>query len=338
MNLLFVGDVHAADKPPSGRVDDYRSTVMQKLSEVGLLAATQNSEAVFFTGDIFHSKQGNRVSDRLRQLLIVLFKLYPCPVYVVPGNHDMGMSGLSSLKNQPLGTLEEAGAIKILTKAQRMGKGDTAFWIIPRPYDTDAEGFHTGKTDPGYYSLTREEEILIEHGQSNAPVIGVAHGSLLPPGDTRQSPYVDVSDIPGIENYDLYVSGHIHENMGIYSLSANEQQPTYFANLGSVARTARTQANYSRQVQVLMQGVTRHGILQVQALDIPGVLPALEVFEAKGTSPMDEAPTAEVTNLVKALGHGLQSDTMSWPELLASIDVDSDVKKLVQALLEEAEA
>lgn len=331
MNLLFVGDVHAADKPPSGRVDDYRSTVMQKLSEVGLLAATQNSEAVFFTGDIFHSKQGNRVSDRLRQLLIVLFKLYPCPVYVVPGNHDMGMSGLSSLKNQPLGTLEEAGAIKILTKAQRMGKGDTAFWIIPRPYDTDAEGFHTGETDPSYYSLTEEEtkDIL---GEGYVRVIGLAHGSLLPPGDTRQYPYVDVSTIPNIEDYDLYVSGHIHEPLGKHLIGHH----TIFANPGSLLRTARDTANYLRNVQVLSVDIEPQELI-INEVPISQE-PALEVFGRKDSEDKVDMGNADISSFVDLLGKGLRADSLSIPDLLAETGetIEPKVKAKVQEHLEAA--
>ena len=249
-----MGDLHAADKPPSGRVDDYMETVLGKLARISLMADEQSSTAVIALGDIFHSKQANRVSDTLRQLLIDVFKSFPCPVYVVPGNHDLGPAGLDSLSSQPLGTLEKAGAVKILRTIHDF---DGDVWMVPRPYNTDAEGFHTGVTDPSYYSLTKEEKEFID----DRVVIGVAHGSLLPPGDTRQYPYVDVSTIPGIEDYDLYVSGHIHEPLGIHPLgNRTPVQSTIFANPGSVVRTSRDIANYARQVQVLSVDIERRGI------------------------------------------------------------------------------
>lgn len=335
MNLLYFGDPHTSDRAPAGRIDDYSTNILNKLIEVGKLCVKYDIQYAVGLGDIFHSKRSNRVSDYLRQRLISIFKGFPCPVGVVPGNHDLGPDELASLSRQPLGTLEKAGAIQILLEPiyfKSKDVFDTGVWLIPRPYS------EKGDADPDYYALTEVEKNRID-AEAPGLVVMVAHGSILPPGGERPYPCVNVDTIPGIEDIDLLVSGHLHENMGIYTLDIQTKPPcTYFANLGSLARTARTQANYSRQVQVLMQGVTNDGTLQVQALDIPGVLPALEVFEVKNTGLSSEAPSDEVENLVKALGKGLQSDTMSWPELLSSVNVGGDVKQLVQKLLEEAEA
>ena len=158
MNFIFMGDLHAADKPPSGRVDDYKATVQVKLCDIALKAIEHNVGAVISVGDIFHSKQGNRVSDSLRQMLIDTFKAFPCPVFVVPGNHDMGSAGMD-FTNQPLGTLVSAGAVKLLTSIHDSRLGA---WLVPRPYNTDAEGFHTGTDATSYSSLTDAERVSIK--------------------------------------------------------------------------------------------------------------------------------------------------------------------------------
>ena len=335
MNLLFMGDLHAADKPPHGRVDDYRDTVMKKLVAIANMADDLGSTAVISTGDIFHSKQSNRVSDTLRQYLIEVFKSFPCPVYVVPGNHDLGMAGLSSLSGQPLGTLEKAGAIEILTQAQMIGPANV--FIVPRPYDTDAEGFHTGVTDPGYYSLTPDEQKFINYDEKTKglPVIGVAHGSLLPPGDTRQYPYVDVSTIPGIEDYDLYVSGHIHEPLGVHRI---ESCGTRFANPGSVMRTARDTANYLRKVQVLCVYID-NGHMTITEVPIPGMRPALEVFGRKESTDGPEV-SSDISTFVGLLGEGLRADEVNIPDLIAKLPgkIKPKVRAEVQRHLEEAQA
>ncbi len=294
------------------------------------MADELSSTAVISVGDIFHSKQSNRVSDTLRQLLIDVFKSFPCPVYVVPGNHDLGPAGLASLPNQPLGTLEKAGAVTILRTIYDCDL--PGVWIVPRPYNTDAEGFHTGVTDPSYYSLTEEEKETIAVLPDDV-VIGVAHGSLLPPEDTRQYPYVDVSTIPGIDDYDLYVSGHIHEPLGIHSVGKHTQ----FANPGSVVRTSRDIANYARQVQVLSVNIEETQ-MQVIEVPIPGMAPALEVFGRKESSDKPDVEGDDISNFIGLLGQGLRADSLSIPELLAEMDMKMEprVKAEVTRHLEEA--
>ncbi len=330
MKLLVMGDLHAADKPPLGRIDNYMETVLRKLGAIADLAREHDVAAVLSTGDIFHSKQSNRVSDTLRQRLIASFNSFPCQTYVVPGNHDYGPAGLESLSSQPLGTLEEAGAVTVLREITDSRLG---VWIVPRPYNAVAEGFHTGTTDPLYYSLTEREQDIIANGQPGAPVIGIAHGSILPPGDTRQYPYVNVDDIPGIEHYNVYICGHIHEPLGIHWVGN-----TIFANPGSVMRTSRDLTNYARQVQVLLVEVGDGGLLSVTEVPIPGMAPALEVFGRRPETHKPDANSDEITNFIELLGEGIRADTLTIPELLAELGekIEPRVKAEVQRYLEEA--
>lgn len=338
MKLLFMGDLHAADKPPLGRVDDYMETVLHKLSAIADLARVHEVAAVLSVGDIFHSKQSNRVSDTLRQRLISAFKGFPCQVYVVPGNHDMGPAGLNSLGNQPLGTLAKAGAIEVITQAfycgpEGKGAQEGMVYLVPRPYDANAEGFHTGETDPSYYSLDENESETIAGTNGNFPIIGIAHGSILPPGDTRQYPYVDVSTIPGIERYDLYVCGHIHEPLGVHPVGK-----TVFANPGSVMRTSRDLTNYARQVQVLLVEVADGGLRSVTEVPIPGMAPALEVFGRRPDTEKPDVSSDDITNFIELLGEGIRADSLTIPELLAELGekIEPRVKAEVQRYLEEA--
>ncbi len=331
MNLLYFGDLHLSDKAPVGRVDDYSTTILNKLEEISKLCRKYNIDYTVSLGDIFHSKRPNRVSYTLTHNLLDILKGFPCPVGIVPGNHDLGPDELLSLPRQPLGLLPLVDdQIELLLEPVYFEEGKV--WIIPRPYN------EKGDADPNYYALTENERNLIA-AEPPALVVVAAHGSLIAPGDERPYAYVNVDKIPGIEDIDLLVSGHLHENMGTYLFRQIEfGHATIFANLGSISRTARTQANYTRAVQVLRQGVTDERVMELQAIDIPGVRPALEVFGAKAVESTPEITTDEIERLVEAIGQGLQADTLSIPELLAIIDVPEGVKRLVQKLLEEAEA
>ena len=322
MKLLIFGDLHAADRPPGGRVDDYTRAILDKLDTIAKLCEKYEVEYALGTGDILHQKQSNRVSDALRQKLITAFKSFPCEVRVTAGNHDLGPDGLDSLPRQPLGTLEKAGAVQILTGLTSLG-GKVA--IVARPYNAVAEGVHDGVTDPSYYALTKEELKITEEWK----VIGLAHGSLLAPGDSRPYPYVNVDDIPNFDRYDLFVSGHIHEALGVVKVG-----DTIFANPGSIGRTRRDIPSYTRTVEVLVVTVDENGV-SVEEVPVPGVKPATEVFGGREVTEEVAAPSDEITKFVEVLGEGLRADSLSIPELLAEFDVEPETKAVVARLLEE---
>jgi DNA repair exonuclease SbcCD nuclease subunit len=324
IKLAFFGCLHASDRPPLGRKDDYRQAILNKLQMISGICAEQDVAYAFVTGDLFHNKRPNRVSHALVQELMLHFQLFPCPVYVVPGNHDLGPDELDSLERQPLGVLARSEAVRWLLDAHLLAKeGDkgSQTWVVSRPYSNE------GDADPNYYALREEEMSRMK--KAPRPVIVVAHGSVLAPGDERPYPYVNVDQIPGIKQVKLFVGGHIHEDLGIHNVDG-----TIFANVGSIARTARTQANYTRKVQMLIATINEGEEVTVESVEIPGVAPALEVFEGKEVD-TPEVPNDEIQKFVERLGQGLRSEELTIDELLAGVE-DNDVKALVKQLLEEA--
>lgn len=167
------------------------------------------------------------------------------------------------------------------------------------------------------------------------PIIGLAHGSIVNPGNTRPFPYVDVSDIPDIQRYGLFISGHLHENLGIYEKMYIKGETVVFANPGSVMRIARNQASYSRKVQILHVAVQSKGI-QTKLIDLP-IAPAVEVFGAKEPEPNGFVPNDQVQEFLEALGEGLRADKVSIEELIHQlVNIEDSVKVLVKKYLEEA--
>lgn len=333
-NFIFAGDLHIADKAPSGRVDNYMDTILNKLEYIRALAAEYGRCQVFFTGDIFHIKHPNRVSHHLVQELIYMFNTFPNTVHVIPGNHDLGPAGLASLPNQPLGVLEKAGAITIALHAQYFNyEKEGSFWLIPRPYNAAAEGVHDGEVQPGHYSLTESEKEDIG-GLRDAPVIGLFHASIVGPGDSRPYPHFTADAIPHFEEYDLIVSGHLHENLGVIPVG----EKTMFANPGSVARVSRNLPSYTRTVGVLVVNITGEGKMSIDEVPIPGVKPALEIFGAR----LEDSPAldynAKIASFVEALGEDIRAEKVSWEDKLSTLDGDISAPVLVEVkrLLEEA--
>jgi DNA repair exonuclease SbcCD nuclease subunit len=206
------------------------------------------------------------------------------------------------------------------------------FWLIPRPYNAEAEGVYDGEVQPAYYSLMENErKAIAEHP---APVIGLAHASIVGPGDTRPYPHIPVDTIPGIEEYDLLISGHLHENLGVVPVG----DKTLFANPGSIARTSRNLPSYTRDVGVLIVDITDKGRMTIEEVPLPGVKPALEVFGAR----LEDKPVLEndtkIAEFVAALGQDIRAEKLSWEEMLANLPekVPAAVLAEVQRLLEES--
>jgi DNA repair exonuclease SbcCD nuclease subunit len=320
--ILIFGDLHLADRPPGGRVDDYATTVLGKLQEIGSLCEREGAGLALSLGDWFHIKQPNRVSHHLVRKTIEVCQAFPCEIWGVYGNHDISPDG--TFDRQPLGVLQEAGAVQVPREAVLFAE----FWLVPRPYNASAEGVHDGQTDPSYYSLADEERELI--AKNPAPVIGLAHGSIVGPGDSRPYPWVNVDQIPGLEDYDLFISGHLHECLGVVQVGK-----TIFANPGSIGRTRRDIASYARTVEVLVVSIDEKG-LTVEEVPLPGVAPALEVFGKREAEDAPDLPADEITQFVDVLGEGLRADELSVPELLAELgDIEPEVKAEVERLLEE---
>jgi DNA repair exonuclease SbcCD nuclease subunit len=310
-----------------GRVDEYRNTVLDKLETVGTLCQKMKIDVALQDGDWFHIKRPNAVSHSLVRDVIRIGGGFPCPIWTIKGNHDVAPDG--SIDRQPLGVLQQSGVITILEEAVQ-GKD---FWLIPRPYNAAAEGVHDGEVQPEHYSLTDNERKDIQ--EQPAPVIGLSHGSIVGPGDTRPYPHVQVDTIPGIEEYDLFISGHLHENLGVVPVG----DKTLFANPGSIARTSRNLPSYTRDVGVLIVDINDKGRMTIEEVPLPGVKPALEVFGAR----LEDKPVlendAKIAEFVAALGQDIRAEKLSWEEMLANLpeNVPAAVLAEVQRLLEESE-
>lgn len=319
--LLFFNDPHTADRPPLGRKDDYQLSIMTKLVEIGELCQVHVVDAAICTGDICHQKRPNRVSHYLVGELGHTFSEYPCPVYVVPGNHDMGPGGLANLNRQPLGTLARLGAVELLTQAKPVVIGDVL--VVAREWDAEREG------DPNYYAFDPAGVNWQKVVSTKHPIL-VVHGPVLAPGDSSIYTHITVDQIPGVEMFDAVFSGHVHERLGCHLVG---REGPLFVNFGSVGRVSRTQSNFLRRVSVALYDSDKE---EVTELVLENVQPGPEVFEAV-TPTGEPSNTEEIARLADVLGQGIVAGEKTIDELLAGIEnISNEVKQLVVQHLEEA--
>lgn len=308
--IVFCGDPHLSDRPPVGRAPDYRAQIIAKLAEVGRVAAAvgvTGADAVVLLGDLFHVSRANLVSHSLVREIAAILRDYPCPIYAVMGNHDMGEEGLASLHRQPLGVLAEAGVLQVPTEPVQL----MAVSLIFRHYDARLD------TSPAYYMPTEAES------DSGGRHILVAHGSLVPPGQQERFPTLEADEIDG---YAAIISGHIHEPFGVRKM----RNGVWFANPGSLGRVARMPYN-ERIPSVLVMG---YGGTEFswREWELETALPPGEIFLAPEAA--DEEATDEIRAFAVALSQGMAAETFDIETLLASVTGVSDsVKAHVRRLL-----
>src|SRR5687768_16400319 len=150
--VLIIGDLHLSDKSPSSCTESYNDDLFELMWQTVELAHENKYSAVIQAGDFFHIKTPNRTSHKTVQKAIDLISDYPCPFYIVPGNHDMANDNFNSLfETQPLGVLFRSGAELLL------GWGTKSVYGVPWLAEWSDKG-EDGK--PSQRSIQAVEEAL----------------------------------------------------------------------------------------------------------------------------------------------------------------------------------
>lgn len=101
-------DPHISQSTPASRKDDYKTAIFGKISWIVRQANERNWKALVVAGDFFSVKP---FSWQSLVELVGILKECQCPIYVIPGNHDLYYERLDSLPKTPLGLLYEAGLV-----------------------------------------------------------------------------------------------------------------------------------------------------------------------------------------------------------------------------------
>lgn len=323
MRCLLVNDIHAADKPPSSCTDSYQDDLIDLLQQTVSRAMDHGCDAVVWAGDVFHSKAPSRTSHRLVQRIIQVIRAYRCPVFIVPGNHDMAYDRVDSLaETQPLGTLLYAGARLLIGQSRQFPELYGVPWLQGYgPY------WETGEAVDGRVDLAFDGW---HHHQVRQPLLAVAHAPLYPPGKELPYEFFPASrwaEAMGARGHVWY--GHVHEPHGVW-----QEGGVTFANFGALSRGSLHEYNLHRPVSVGIWDSTSQNFAEIKLT----AKPASEVFRL--------AERDEVTDMQGRLDEFLASIGQAKLSMLNAESVREHVRAeghspelvaLIEELLEGAQ-
>lgn len=325
--VLLLGDIHLSEQPPSTCTASYQDDLFALLGETVKVARQHNVAAAIWAGDVFHHKAPSRTSHSTVRRLIDLARTYPCPVYVVAGNHDLSHDRLDSVEEgQPLGVMAASGAIQLL---RGFPNGDSqpeqlrSVWLYGVPW-------------LGRFDDERVAAALADwrdrRGEANStPGLVVAHAPLYPPGQELAFEYYPTrnwSSAMGGAGSVYY--GHVHEPHGVYTVDG-----VTYANPGALSRGSLHEHNLKRAVTVAVWDSTT-GEFDLTALPHR---PAAEIFRLDQARELGAAKI-DLDRFLESVA-GTNLDVLSIEAVLAhlqTLGLEPDVYELAAELLSGATA
>jgi DNA repair exonuclease SbcCD nuclease subunit len=311
---LLVNDIHMGPAP-SSCTDTYSDDLLDLLRQTVRATHERSYAGVVWAGDVFHHKAPSRTSHAMVQQMIEIVQGYNCPVWVVPGNHDMQHDRQDSiLLTQPLGVLVRAG-LKILDGWP--DNGNRQLFGVPWQQHWSTDFIHDALSS--YLSRVDVQPTLV-----------VTHAPIYPPGLELKFEYTLASDwADGMGNKGYVWYGHVHESHG----KPYKVDGVTFANFGALSRGSLHEHNLTRKITVgVWDSVT--GAFHMSPLEAK---PADQVFRL--------AEKKQVTDMQGRLDAFLQQAGSAQLEVLSvetvldhirSLNLGPDAVTLAEELLAKA--
>lgn len=258
----LLSDVHLARRPPASCTDSYLEDLFVLMNQAARVCHQRETAALVIAGDLFHHKAPTRTDHGLVRALVELFRSVSCPVWIVPGNHDMQHDRMDSIdRTQPLGVLFSTGAVHCLDGW--MGKHPV--FGVPWQQHWSAEGI--------------AEQLRPWQEQLFGRTLIVTHAPLYPPSAEPRYENADYTPADwwadplqdGSVGHGVFY-GHIHEPHGIW-----QRRGITFCNNGALSRGSLDEYNLERKVGVTLWD-DQTGEFEFVPLDAK---PASEVFRLR---------------------------------------------------------
>lgn len=314
MRILNVTDSHGTMNSPESRTDQYYVSFLKKLAEFAYATKYFKADMVIHTGDLFHIP---RPSDRFVGMVAEILKSIECPVYVVPGNHDIDGYNISTIDYTKLGLLAKSGVINILCRAKPLSVYDSV------------NDLNIAISGQEYYAGIDEQnpnDFLMHNPDMNKADFAIlaVHGYVTP---TAQHPNIKHTMIRDIQtDSNVILSGHFHQ-----SFSVIRDDGIGFFNPGSMMRIEQTEYNRTN--------VPQYGILDITVDDTDAIVYDYNLLPFKTSQPGASIFNFAAKTKQKAYGITLGgfktsiSNTMVAPQSLIVQDIihqvcnDPDVLK-----------
>lgn len=299
LRLLFLTDTHIRTYAPVSRCDNFQETVFTKLAEVLEIARNLQADLVLHGGDLFDAA---RVGYGLMGRTAELLRSFPCPVYVVPGNHDLVGYSLQTLPHTSLGVLWRAGVFRLLLEPELLEGADfnLALWPVPAAAEIPPSAYVTGRPQPAFYVV-------------------VAHDALLPSPAHPDIPHKVIA--PDLSDADLVLAGHWHPGWAETIVSGR----TSYVNPGSLLRMDAGPGSRDREVRAVLVTCGPGGAV-VEYVPLRSAKPFAEVFRARKDDAGDRVTLDAVAASLSGSGDGVAVDVFT---LLRQAEADEEVKKLI---------
>lgn len=323
--FISVGDIHISDAGPRSRIDNFKESILNKISQIRMAANKLSADGVILAGDLFDLKNPTRNSHTQNQELIKEFKQIKCPIYAIEGNHDLSENRLESLKEQPLGVLFADGTL-IQLRDTVIEKNGVKISLIGLPYQ---EGF-----DPEKVRLPGKKDCVLQicalHIYS-APV----------PGMLFKNRIFGYKELMGL-GPDIFILGHYHLDQGIERIEEKS-----FINLGAISRGTLAEENLDHKPKIGLIRISsdKNGkaTYTIQSVSLK-IKPVEEVFnlekykEEKKESIAMEAFVEKLITDTNAASSDLDAAPRNFEGVLNKMDIAKAVKDKVLHFMTEAKA
>jgi exonuclease SbcD len=319
ITILTAGDIHISDTNPRSRTDNFKETILGKLDQLRIASVKLKADAVLLAGDIFNLKSPIKNSHDLNRELIELFKKFKCPVYSIPGNHDLTADNIETMGSQPISVLFASGALKNLNH-EIISKKKLKISLVGIPFtkNLDLKKLNIPPKDDA------TTQICVMHIYA-----GPHAGNLF---KERLYGYDELSEL----SPDIFVLGHYHEDQGI-----QKQQEKYFINLGSLSRGTLTNENIQHNpkfgfIKIIKENDECPIEIKVDSIPVK-IKPAEEIFDLKKRDE-EKIQDIEIQKYVERLvSESVVLDKRtSIDDHLSKMNIEKEVHELVTNLIEEA--